>query len=230
MKKVHVCIVLMFAILMPSGAFATDMEGIRKESKYSFSPYPKKRKKEKEEMSYKQVFSFYPIKALSNYMMVGYERQIGPKHALKIAAGYVNFEESITGNEFNFNFEIREFSGVRFDIGLKYFVGENNPVFNGIYFAPFLSFKNSKFRYNDFNNFQFPPPPVEEWEEGSATSLNAGFIFGYQLPLGESFSVDFYVGNVIKRSGGDYEQANRLFDAYRNSIGLTSGLTVGFGF
>ncbi len=218
----------MFAILMPSGVFATDMEGIRKENKYSFSPYPKKRKKEKEEMSYKQVFSFYPIKALSNYMMVGYERQIGPKHALKVAAGYVKFEEETTST--NFNFEVRDYSGIRFDLAVKYFIGENNPVFNGIYFAPFVSFKNCKFKYHDFNDFQFPAPPVDEWEEGAATSLNAGFIFGYQLAIGESFSIDLYVGNVLKNSGGDYTQATRLFDPYKNSIGLISGLTVGFGF
>lgn len=230
MKKISVSFVLIIMLMVPSGVFATDLDGLKNETRYSFSPYPKKRKKEKEEMSYKQVFSFYPIKALSNYMMVGYERQIGPKHALKIAAGYVNFEESVTGNEFNFNFEIREFSGVRFDMAVKYFIGDNNPVFNGMYFAPFLSFKNCKFKYHDFNDFQFPAPPVEEWEEGAATSLNAGFILGYQLPIGESFSVDLYVGNVLKRSGGDYVQATRLFDPYRNSIGLISGLTVGFGF
>lgn len=192
------------------------------------APNPIKRNKQKRELPYQQVVCFYPVKAFTNYIMMGYERQVGKKNALKVAAGYVNFEEETTST--NFNFDIRQFSGMRFDLSLKYFVGENNPVYNGIYVAPFVSFKNSKFRYFNFGFGSQFPPPVEEWEEGAATSFTGGVIVGYQLPLGDSFSLDLYVGNALKRSSGDYEQANRIFDPYKNAIGLISGFSVGFGF
>ena len=192
---------------------------------YDYASMMLKKRKEKEEMEYKQVVSFYPVKALSNYMMVGYERQISPKHALKVVAGYVNFETNNTNT--NFDFEVKDYSGMRFDIMLKYFVGRNNPVFNGAYFSPFLSFKNAKFKHRSFD-FNFGVEP--EWEEGAASSLTAGFIFGYQIPLGESFSVDAFIGDALKSSSGNYLQADRLFDQYRNSIGIITGLSVGFGF
>ncbi len=215
----------MLGMCSPQISRASDSDSVKVDKSVLNLEPTKKSRKEKTDMDYRQVFSCYPIKALSNYIMLGYERQVGDKHVLKIAAGYVSFEDQLAST--NFDFEVKDYSGFRFDMSLKYFVGENNPVFNGIYFSPYVSFKNSKFMYNDFNDFQFPS---DIWEEGSATSFHGGFIFGYQLPIGESFTIDGYVGNVLKRSSGNYKEATRLFDSYKNNIGLIGGITVGFGF
>jgi len=223
MNRFKIIALFFLATFFSISVFADEVPSYSSKKKPDYSSLLIKRKKEKDEMSYRQVISFYPVKALSNYMMVGYERQISPKHALKVAAGYINFEQNNTST--NFDFEVKNFSGVRFDLMLKYFVGKNNPVFNGVYFSPILSFKNSKFKYNAFDNFG-----IEQWEEGAASSVVAGFLLGYQIPLGESFTVDVYLGNAIKTSSGDYLQANRIFDQYSNSNGLVGGLSLGFGF
>ena len=76
----------------------------------------------------------------------------------------------------------------------------------------------------------FSSPSFNDWEEGAANSFNLGFIVGYQLAIGESLSLDMYVGECLKKSNGDYLAANRLVDQYKNAIGITGGLCVGFGF
>ncbi len=223
MNSLKVFALLLLSTCLSLPVFADDVPGFSTYKKSDFSSALMKRKKEKDDMPYRQVVSFYPVKALSNYMMVGYERQVSPKHAMKVVAGYINFEQNNTST--NFDFEVKDFSGVRFDLMFKYFVGKNNPVFNGVYFSPILSFKNSKFKYNSFDNFG-----IEEWEEGAASSVTAGFLFGYQMPLGESFTADIYLGDALKKSSGNYLQANRIFDQYSNSIGLIGGISIGFGF
>lgn len=68
----------------------------------------------------------------------------------------------------------------------------------------------------------------EIWEEGAATSYSTGLILGLQVPSGKSFAADFYAGNALIKSSGDYKQASRFMDGYRNSIGLISGFSFGF--
>ncbi len=179
-------------------------------------------KKTKKEFPYRQIITFYPAKAMANYMLAGYERQVGPKHALKIAVGYANFEEQ--NLQTGFNNDIKNFSGTRFDLIFKYFAGKDPVMFNGLYIAPYISFKNSNFKYEIDNNIGF-----NIWEEGSASSLITGFIFGLHAPLGSSFCVDLYLGNAMQKSSGDYKQASRFMDSYRSSIGVISGLSIGFG-
>lgn len=227
MKKVFFLLILGYVFLIPESASAAVPDSLIMRGE-SMSEMLLKTKRSKRDLDYRQVFAFYPVKALSNYIMISYERKVSDKHILKVGAGYVSFEELLTST--NFDFEVKDYSGFRFDLMLKYFVGENNPTFNGVYFSPLISFKNAKFKYNDFNDVFNPGNPDAEFEEGSATSYHLGFAFGYQLPIGNSFNVDFYIGNVLKRSNGDYKAADRLMDQYKNAIGLVSGLTLGFGF
>lgn len=182
-------------------------------------------KKPKKEFAYRQVASVYPVKALSNCMMLGYERQVGAKHIFKIAAGYTNFAEQALNTAFNN--ELSQYSGMRFDMTLKYYIGKETVLFNGIYVAPFFSFKNAKFQYrgNDFFS-----PGIDVWEDGTAASYTIGGIMGVQFPITESFVFDFYVGNANMNSSGNYKEASRFMDSYRNSIGLISGFSLGFGF
>jgi len=180
-------------------------------------------KKTKKEFPYKQVISFYPAKAFANYMMGGYERQVGPKHIFKVTAGYANFTDQ--NLQTSFNNDLQNFSALRFDLMFKYFIGKNARVFNGLYFSPYLSFKNANFQYDDFNNFN-----GTVWEDGQAQSIAGGFVLGFQVPIGESFTVDAFVGNAMIKSTGDYKQASRFMDSYRNAIGLISGFSFGFGF
>ena len=181
-------------------------------------------KKEKKEFPYRQILSFYPGKAITNYMMVGYERQIGPKQIFKVAAGYGSFEEQNIST--GFNNELRNFSAVRFELLFKYFIGKTPTVFRGIYFAPYVAFKNSNFEYDDFRFSS----SGDFWEEGSASSLATGIVFGFQTPIGENFAFDVFIGNGLIKSSGDYIQARRFMDGYRNSIGILSGFSFGFGF
>ena len=181
-------------------------------------------KKTKKEFPYRQIATFYPVKAMANYMLAGYERQIGPKHALKIAVGYANFEEQ--SFQTGFNNDLKSFSGTRFDLMFKYFAGRDPEMFNGFYVAPYLSFKNSNFLYEFDDNIGLP----DAWEEGSASCLVTGFIFGIHSPLGSSFCMDLYIGNAMQKSRGDYKQASRFLDSYKSSIGVISGLSIGFGF
>ena len=200
MKMLKNLLPLLIPVLFPLHSMAGIENPLSENKKLNLTSLPLK--KEKKEFPYKQIVSFYPGKALANYMMAGYERQIGPKQVFKVAAGYGSFEEQNIST--GFNNDIKNFSAVRFELMFKYFIGKKPTVFNGVYFAPFVSFKNSNFKYNqDRNDGSFFP--VEDiWEEGSANSLATGFVFGIQAPIGESFALDIFVGNGLIKSTGDY--------------------------
>jgi hypothetical protein len=223
MKTLKKLLVVSIISLVPIHLFAFDTFITPPSTKTNLSSPLASKTKEKKQFPYKQILSFYPTKAIANYIMVGYERQIGTKHVLKIAAGYANFEEQNIST--GFNNEIKEFSGTRFDMMFKYFMGKDVSMFNGIYFAPYLSFKSSNFKYENFTDFG---PSI--WEEGSASALATGFVFGLQVPLGNTFCADLYVGNALINCSGNYKEATRFMDSYRNSIGLISGFSFGFGF
>lgn len=218
--------ILLFSVLFATDLLAGDtLNTIITKPAADYKSIMMPPRKEKEEMEYTQTLTLYPFKTITNCLMLGYEKQIGHRHALKIVAGYTKFDE--TGVATNFDFDIKDYSGLRFDIMLKYFMGQNSRVFNGLYIAPHISFKNSKFMFRNFNDFNFPDPV---WEEGAAQCISAALIVGYQIPLGKTFTLDGYVGNGIRKCSGNYNQANRILDSYRNSIGVVAGLSIGFGF
>ncbi len=222
MKILNYLFVLLVLAFIPQQLFAVTKFSPEPIISNNISSTLANKSKPKKEFPFKQIVSFYPAKAIANYMMLGYERQVGPKHVLKIAVGYANFEEQ---NLFQgFNNEIKDFSGTRFDLMYKYFIGKEAIMFNGIYFAPIISFKSANFKYQDFTGFG------SVWEDGSASALAGGFIFGAQFPLGDSFSVDLYIGDAMIKSHGNYREADRFMDSYRSSIGLISGFSFGFGF
>ncbi len=222
MKILNSFIVLFVLTFVPQQLMAVTGYSLDPILSNSIGTKPANKSKQKKEFPFRQVVSFYPAKAIANYMMLGYERQVGAKNVLKIAVGYANFEQQNLFSGFNNN--IKNFSGTRFDLMYKYFIGKEPTVFNGIYFAPYASFKSSNFKYEKFNGFG------SVWEDGSATALAGGFIFGYQVPLGDSFTADVYIGDAMVKSHGDYTSADRFMDSYHSSIGLISGFSVGFGF
>ncbi len=164
---------------------------------------------------YDHVFSIYPGRALTNYMMVGYDKKISPSKSVKIIAGYAYYTEYAGIS--NRNFSLYGNSGFRFEAQFKSYLSKDSKVFNGWYIGPTVGFKQSNFE-------------IYKGTKSSASATMIGVIIGYQFPLGKLFIGDIYFGEALKKAYGDYESVDRGLDGYKNGVGFHTGFNIGFGF
>ncbi len=186
--------------------------------------FPTKPPTKKPEFNHKSVASVFPFRAFANTMMFGFETKTSDKACFKIVAGVTYFEKDNIGFT-----EIYNYTGGRFEAQYKNFIGKNAKAFNGLYVAPFLLYKTSSFKYetNKVNGWQ------DTTVNGSVNMKGAGIVFGYQTTIGESATIDFFLGQGFFKSKGrnpeDLDNANRPFDTFSSAIGFYTGFSVGIG-
>lgn len=175
-------------------------------------------KKKPYEADYKSVVSVFPLRAISSYMMAGIETAVTPKSSLRFVAGYATFE----GRSDFLDFDIGTFSGFRFELMWKNFIGKNAKVYDGFYFAPNVVYKECFFTYYQFSTAL---TPIKDRAQGYLIGYN----IGYQLPIGDKVTLDGYVGQCIDGYNGN-NKVSRFGDRYVKGIGFQGGLSFGIGF
>jgi hypothetical protein len=192
-----------------------------------------KYKVKKKLFRYTNVISVYPLQAISNYMCLGYEFKTGEKTALKTMAGFAQKEGTFLDFN-NTNASLTKYAGYKIEMQFKYFINSKATVFNGIYFAPFASYKACSFNYDIGEEVYDPNTGFYRYntvsKKGKAGAMHLGFLLGYHTKVGESFTIDMYAGEGLMSCSGNYSYGSRLFDTYSNSIRLKLGLNLGFGF
>ncbi len=189
----------------------------------SATNFPIKPPTKKPEFNHKSVASIFPFRAFANTMMFGFETKTSDKACFKIVAGVTYFEKDNVGFT-----DIYDYTGGRFEAQYKNFIGKNAKAFNGLYVAPFLLYKTSSFKYDDIG---------KNWQDttfnGKVNMKGVGIVFGYQATIGESATIDFFLGQGFFKSKGrnpdDLDNANRPFDTFSSAIGFYTGFSVGIG-
>lgn len=161
-----------------------------------------------------KVFSIYPLRGSVNYIMLGMDSKIASNKSIKVIAGYNYFDEPMVDG---YTFQQK---GVRLEVQLKFYMSKKNKVFDGWYMAPVVGVKHASFlAYNFSGPFNY---------RESASSFMLGVIAGYQFPVGKKFNAEIYFGEVIKKSSGSYQIANKFIDGYANAVGIHAGFCIGF--
>ncbi|MBI3234699.1 MAG: hypothetical protein HYZ42_11800 [Bacteroidetes bacterium] len=169
---------------------------------------------------YKNILSFYPMRAFANYIMLGYERQISEHKSIRFIAGYCYYNQENFGIPFRDLYDIKS---TRLELQYKYFLSKKATMFDGWYLGTTIGFKRGNMNlYNPIGN----PFPTK----ATANSMIAGVIMGYQIKFRKDFFADLYIGEVLQKANGDYISANYTLDGYTDGVKLLIGFNVGFGF
>ena len=226
LKRIFLPVVYFFLCFSLSQVSAqTDDENEKEET-----PAPKVKYKLKRNLfNYNNIISVYPFQSVINYMTVAYELKTGEKSAFKTIAGYAKKESSLLGLG-----TISDYSGYRLEMQFKYFMKKKGSVFNGIYIAPFVLFKSCNYTFDGEETVYDPITGSYNYlfvhVKDKASVVHVGFILGYQLKLGDSFTLDMFAGEGVMSAYGNYKYASRIFDAYSNEIRMKLGLSIGYGF
>ena len=190
---------------------------------------PDKSSPKKKVFPYNNIISIYPFQAAIAYMTLGYELKLGEKTVLKTIAGLAEKEQ----NFFSEN-NLTQYSAYRVELQLKYFIKKKAKAFNGVYIAPFALYKSCNFGYELTEKIYNPVIGFYEYinieKIGKANVSHVGFLVGYQAMLGESFTLDLFIGEGLMSAAGDYKYGSRVLDVYANEIRLRTGLSIGYGF
>jgi hypothetical protein len=140
---------------------------------------------------------------------VSYERAISSKQSFQLGVHYSGIK-----------FSSIKYTGYGITPEFRFYLGQE--VMNSFYVAPFA-------RYQSFTIAE-----VETDSKATLTIMGGGVLLGRQWILGESFTIDLFMGpkyssTNFKVSNGDvddFKNAKKLFDG----MGLRSGFTIGFTF
>jgi hypothetical protein len=181
---------------------------------------------------YNNIISVYPFQSAINYMTFAYELKTGAKTAFKTQAGYAKKDQTSFLNTGLSG--ISNYSAFRIQMELKFFMNKKPEVFNGLYIAPFVLYKSCNYTYEGEQQVYDPIygyyQTVYVNINDKASAFHIGFILGYHVKVGESFTIDMFAGEGLMTATGNSERASRIFDVYANEIRMKLGLSIGYGF
>src|SRR6185312_5978436 len=109
------------------------------------------------------------------------------------------------------------------------------PALNGLYLAPYVSYKTMTYSgttYPNYIDLLYPAPPQIYYSNASVSDLGIGYIIGYQWVYNSTFTIDAFIGggnNSISGNNAGGNLSNTIYE-YRSGIDFHSGIGIGIAF
>ncbi len=175
-------------------------------------------------LSYKNTFSFSPLKFTENAFQIGYERYLSDDKSIYLGLGAIykdeyEKEEGFLG-ELHFRYDV--YRSVR-----------KSSVFS-VFFSPYIQYK-----YVDINRISYVYDGPQVTTEDVGTTIHAyggGVLIGIKLAVVKRLMFDLYLGGGMRRTNdfnknSDYRYyENSIWDHGYNGIAPKVGFNVGFRF
>jgi len=179
-------------------------------------------------MNRTEVFTCFPTNFVASTLKLGYEFKVAHNKGLKFLG---SVGSSSSANDYYYLDKFTEFG---IETQLRIYVIKDQPALNGLYLAPYVSYKSMN--YSGATNYNglvlyVGPGPVYVFNV-TTSDLGIGYIIGYQWVFNSTFSLDLFVGggnNIISGNNSGGALATSMFE-YRSGIDIHSGLAIGIAF
>jgi len=173
----------------------------------------------------KEIFTCFPTNFVASTLKLGYEFKVAHNKGLKFIG---SVGSSSSPNDFYFLDKFTEFG---LEAQLRVYVIQVHPALNGLYVAPYISYKSMT--YSGYTNFGDLVGPGPVYINNATTSdLGLGYVMGYQWVFNSTFTVDFFVGggdNIISGNTSGGILSTSTFE-YKSGIDFHSGIGIGIAF
>lgn len=216
MKK-YIIAILLIALCVVSNTYAQDTSG--QDGKEEIKP------------TKKNAITFYPVNLVDVIngpnMLIGYERRIGKKTALKFSGGFLPY-----GNAYEYIFglyaEEYQYSSYRANVEFKYIVFTSKSLKRNVYISSDVFYLKTHLKDMDIvnlNNFI-----GEEWEKIDNNKLKKygiNFKIGKQFVLNR-FILEIYGGVGIAKHNEDIYKKERIFELFETPYDEITDKTVDY--
>jgi hypothetical protein len=179
-------------------------------------------------MKRKEIFTCFPTNFVASTLKLGYELRLAHNKGLKFLG---SVGASSSSNDFYFLDKFTEFG---LEAQLRIYVIQDHPALNGLYVAPYVSYKSMTYSGQTNQNglvMYVGPGPVYV-SNATTSDLGLGYVMGYQWVFNSTFTVDFFVGggdNIISGNNSGGILSTSTFE-YRSGIDLHTGIGIGIAF
>ena len=176
----------------------------------------------------KEIFTCFPTNFVASTLKLGYEFKVAHNKGLKFLG---SVGSSSSANDYYYLDKFTEFG---IETQLRIYVIKDQPALNGLYLAPYVSYKSMTYSgATNYNGLVLYVGPGPVYVSNVTTSdLGIGYIIGYQWVFNSTFSLDLFVGggnNIISGNNSGGALATSIFE-YRSGIDIHSGLAIGIAF
>jgi hypothetical protein len=180
----------------------------------------------------KGALTSFPLNFIASTMKVGYEFRLSPNKGLKLIGSYGASSSStnnsnIYGTPNNTYYNLGSFSEYGLEAQLRFYILKGRPALNGLYLAPYVSYKSMNYSYNgtNYQGFAFN-------QNATTSDFSVGYVIGYQIIYSSSFTLDLFIGGGINNITGDNSNGTLSTDpfAYYKGIMIHPGLGIGIAF
>ncbi len=173
----------------------------------------------------KGVFISYPTNFIASTLKVGYEFKVANSKGLKLIGTLGSAENNSDW------YQLNKFTEIGMEAQLRFYVLKEKPTLNGFYLAPYASYKSMSYSGN-LITYNSNTGSYTTEQNATVSDIAVGYIIGYQWIFNSTFTIDAFIGGGYNSISGDNTQGTLGSDiyAYRNGIGIHTGLGIGIAF
>ncbi len=175
------------------------------------------------------ILTIYPTNFVAYTAKLGYEFKIAHNKGLKITASYGS------SNGTDDFYYLDKFNEIGMEAQLRIYLLKGHPALNGLYLAPYVSYKTMNYSgtaYANYIDLLYPAPPQLYYSNVNVSNFGIGYVIGYQWIFSSTFTVDAFIGggnNSISGNNAGGNLSNTIYE-YRSGIDLHSGIAIGIAF
>jgi len=175
------------------------------------------------------ILTIYPTNFVASTAKIGYEFKVAHNKGLKIMASYGS------SNGVDDFYLLDKFNEIGLEAQFRIYVLKNHLALNGLYLAPYISYKTMTYsgNSNPINlDLIYPSPSPVYYSNATVAALGIGYVIGYQWIFNSTFTVDAYIGggdNIISGNNAGGNLSGTVYE-YRSGIDFHSGIGIGIAF